>query len=386
MTVSQIYELVNAVTVQTLGSETILNEDLSNVVDIGEAIFNNRSFDNYVRNLVDHIGRVIFVNRPYSGAAPSVLMEGWEYGAVMQKIASDLPEAVENESWDLIDGTSYDPNIFHKPVVTNKFFSKRTTFEVDQSITERQVKSAFSSAEQLNGFVSMIFNEIDKTLTVKTDGLVMRTINNMIGETLANDFASGNYGSNSTAKCVNLLHLYNMKFGQNIEPEAAFYTPEFIRFAAYQMGLYQDRLAKISRNFNMGGMARFTPKDRLHFVTLSDFSTAADIYLQSDTYHDEYTKISGSERVPYWQGSGLEYSWGDITEINVKTASGKNVEASGILGCMFDRDALGVANYDRRITTNYNPKAEFTNYFYKQDAMYFNDFNENFVVFYADKQ
>ena len=385
MTVKQIYEIVNAVTQQTLGSETVINEDLSNVVDIGEAIFNNRSFDNYVRNLVDHIGRVIFVNRPYAGSAPSVLMEGWEYGAVMQKIASDLPEAVENESWDLIDGTSYDPNIFHKPVITNKFFSKRTTFEVDQSITERQVKSAFSSAEQLNGFVSMIFNEIEKTLTVKTDGLVMRTINNMIGETLANDFKGGNYGSGSTAKCVNLLKLYNTKLGHNIEPEATFYTPEFIRFAAYQMGLYQDRLAKISRKFNMGGMARFTTRDKLHFVTLSDFSTAADIYLQSDTYHDEYTKISGSEKVPYWQGSGTEYAWEDITKIDVKTASGKNVTTSGIVGCMFDRDSLGVANYDRRITTNYNPKAEFTNYFYKQDAMYFNDFNENFVVFYVAK-
>lgn len=383
MTVKQIYELVNGVTQQTLGSETILNEDLSNVVDIGEAIFNNRSFDNFVRNLVDHIGRVIFVNRKYNGGAPSVLMEGWEYGAVMQKIASDLPEAVENESWDLIDGTSYDPNIFHKPIVSNKFFSKRTTFEVDQSITERQVKSAFSSAEQLNGFVSMIFNEIDKTLTVKTDGLVMRTINNMIGETLIHDFSDGNYGSNSTAKCVNLLHLYNSRFGQSITPEEALYTPEFIRHSAYVMGLYQDRLAKISRNFNMGEMARFTPKDKLHFVTLADFSTAADIYLQSDVYHDVYTKLPQSEKVPYWQGSGLEYSFGDITEINIKTASGKNVEATGILGCMFDRDALGVANFDRRVTTNYNPKAEFTNYFYKQDAMYFNDFNENFVVFYA---
>lgn len=383
MQVKQIYELVNKATQEILGSEAILEEDLSNVVDIGEQIFNANAFDNYVKSLVNHIGRVVFVNRPYSGGAPSVLMDGWEFGSIMQKIHSELPEAVENEDWELINGTAYDPNVFHKPDASSKFFNKRVTFEIDQSITEMQVKESFSSAEQLNAFVSMIFNEIDKSLTIKTDALIMRTINNFIGETFYADFNNGNYSSNSTARCVNLLKLYNDKFSQQLAPEAAIYNKDFIRFAAFTMSIYIDRLNKISRNFNMGGLPRFTSSDLLHFVTLNDFQKAADIYLQSDTYHDTFTRLPKSESVPYWQGSGLEYSFGDVSEINVKTASGHVVNATGILGCMFDRDALGVANVDKRVNTNYNPKAEFTNYFFKQDAMYFNDFNENFVVFYV---
>lgn len=383
MEIKQIADLVNDVTKETLGIENAVTEDLQGVVDLGKEIFNARSFDNYVRNLVDHIGRVVFVNRPYSGSVPSVLMDGWEYGAVMQKVTSnEIPDAQENETWDLIDGTSYDPNIFTKPKVSSKFFSDRTTFEVERSITERQVKSAFSTAEQLNGFISMIFDSLDKSLTVKTDGLVMRTINNMIGETLAADFANGNYSGNSTARCVNLLKLYNDKFGESLTPEEAFYTPAFIRFATMTMSIYKSRIAKISTIFNVGGLPRFTPADRLHFVTLTDFSAAADSYLYSDTFHNEFVRMPESEIVPYWQASGLEHSFGDITEINVKTASGKEVHASGIIGVMFDRDALGVCNFNRRVTTNYNPKAEFTNYFYKQEAMYFNDTNENFVVFY----
>lgn len=384
MTVNQIYQIVNDVTKQTLGTETLIQEDLGNIVDIGTEIFNARQFDNYVRNMVDHIGRMVFVNRPYSGRAPSVLMDGWEYGSVMQKVSSaEIPEATENETWDLINGTSYDPNIFVKPKVVNKFFNNRTTFEVDRSITEKQVRSAFNTPEQLNAFISMIFDTLDKSLTVKTDGLVMRTINNMIGETLYADFNSGNYGSNSTARCVNLLKLYNDKFNASLGADDMLLSGDFLRFASMMMSVYQTRLSGLSTIFNVGGMPRFTPEDRLHFVTLADFSAAAESYLYSNTFHDEFVRLPNSEKVPFWQGSGVEYSFADVSEINITTASGHDVEATGILGVMFDRDALGVANFDRRVTTNYNPKAEFTNYFYKQDAMYFNDTNENFVVFYG---
>lgn len=388
MQVKQIYDLVNGATQEVLGSEVMLNEDLSNVVDIGDSIFNtDNGFDNYVRSLINHIGKVVFVNRKYQGSAPSVLMDGWEYGSIMQKISSEMPEASETEDWLLTNGTSYDPNVFVKPKAYEKFFNKRTTFEIDRSITEKQVKESFSSAEQLNAFISMLFNEVDKSLTVKTDALVMRTINNFIGATFADSYPTNNYAEKSTARCVNILKLFNDRFNKNITPEQSIYTPDFIRFASHIMGVYVDRLTRISTNFNIGGMQRFTPKDLLHFVTLSDFNAAAKAYLQSDTYHNEFTKLPESETVPYWQGSGLEYSFGNISEIHVTVETDNNVkrtiEASGILGVMFDRDALGVCNLNKRVNTHYNPKAEFTNYFYKQDAMYFNDYNENFVVFFV---
>ena len=155
MTINQIYELVNAATSEILGESAVVAEDLSNVVDIGTEIFNANAVDNYVRSLVNHIGRVIFVNRPYAGNVPSVLMDGWEYGSVLEKITADLPEATENESWELTNGESYDPNIFYKPTVSAKFFNKRVTFEIPMSFTERQVKESFSNATQLNGFLSM---------------------------------------------------------------------------------------------------------------------------------------------------------------------------------------------------------------------------------------
>ena len=397
MEVKQIYTLINSVSKEVLGKTDIVQEDLTGIVDLGTEVFNQNAVDNYVKSLVNHIGKVIFVNRPYAGKVPSVLMDAWEFGSVLEKISADVPEAEENDSWNLTDGTSYDQDVFHKPTVTAKFFNSKVTFEVPVSITERQVKESFSNAAQLNGFISMIYAAVEKSMTIKADALIMRTINNMIAETVladaqafgataAGDMAGANLASASTARCVNLLKLYNDKTGATTPLTAAkaITDPDFIRFASYVMGTYADRLQSISTVFNVGGKERFTPKDMLHVVLLSDFAKAAQTYLYSDTFNRGDVLLPQAETVPFWQGSGQNYEFASTGNINIKESGGKAVEISGVLGVMFDRDALGVCNLDRRVTTNYNAKAEFFNNYYKFDAGYFNDTNENFVVFFIE--
>ena len=383
MEVKQIYQIINSITSEDLGLSAVLSEDLSNIVDIGKEVFSATDVDNYVKSLVNHIGKVVFVNRPYSGSVPSVLMDGWEFGSVLEKITAELPAATENESWELTDGASYDPNIFYKPEVSAKFFNKRVTFEIPMSFTERQVKESFSNAEQMNGFLSMLYTAVDKSMTVKIDSLVMRTINNMVGETIYADYAGASLSSKSGVKAVNLLKLYNTEYSKSLTAAAAIYDADFIRYASYTMGVYASRLSKISTLFNIGGKDRFTPADMLHVVMLSDFRKAANVFLQSDVFHNEFTSLPNSEEVPYWQGSGTSYAFSDISNIKITTSGEHSVDVSGVLCVMFDRDALGVTNLDRRVTTNYNPKAEFFSNWYKFDAGYFNDMNENFVVFFV---
>ena len=385
MEVKQIYTLMNSVSNEVLGKTDLVKDDLTGIVDMGTEVFNQNAVDNYVKSLVNHIGKVIFVNRPYAGKVPSVLMDAWEFGSVLEKISADIPQATENESWSLTDGQEYKQDVFHKPVVTAKFFNSKVTFEVPVSITEKQVKESFSNAEQLNGFLSMIYSAVDKSMTIKADALIMRTINNMVAETFKADaaaFASGDYSKASTNRCVNLLKLYNDKFGTKLTAQTAILNPDFIRFASYTIGMYADRLGSISTLFNIGGKARFTGSDMLHLVLLTDFAKGADTYLYSDTYHNEFVALGKHETVPCWQASGQSYSFNDVSTIEVKTASGTDVKVTGVIGVMFDRDALGVSNLDRRVTSNYNAKAEFFNNYFKFDAGYFNDTNENFVVFY----
>lgn len=383
MEVKQIYEIMNNITKEMLGEETIVAEDLSNIVELGQQFESVVGLDNYVRKLPDHVGRVVFVDRKYEGRAPQILMDGWEYGSIMEKIATRIPEAVENEDWQLNDGQSYDPNVFHAPDVYGEFWNKRVTFEIDMSITRKQVKSSFDSVTQLNSFLSMILNAIETSLTVKLDALIMRTINNMIGETLYNEFPTAAYGNSSGVKAVNLLYLYNQKYSASLTAANAVTAPEFVRFAAYTMKNYIDRLKVLSNVFNIGGESRFTPNSKLHVAMLSELKNAADVFLQSDTFHNEYVALPNSDSVPFWQGSGTDYGFTSTSAIKIKTTSGHNIDASGILAVMFDRDALGVSNLDREVRTHYNEKADFWNYFYNAFAGYFNDTNENFVVFYV---
>lgn len=378
MKVTQLKEIVNTVTGEVLGKDNLVAEDLSNLVDVGNEIINTDNVDNYVKKLIDRIGKVIFVNRLYAGGVPSVLMDSWEFGSIVEKISADMPEADENDSWNLQDGTTYSQDTFYQPKVSAKFFNSKVTFDVKLSFTTQQVKESFSSVNELNAFLSMLETGVKNSMTVKLDSLIMRTINNMTAQTL--------YKGQAMQK-VNLLTGYNALTGQQLTASKALLDKEFLKYASLVIKQYQARITKMSTLFNQGSKARFTNINDLHTVLLSDFADSAEVYLMSDTYHNDTVSLPQHETVPYWQGSGKTYAFTDTSTINVKindgTKTAKAVTQSGIVGVMFDTNALGVSNLNQRTTTAYNARAEFYTNFYKMDAGYFNDLNENFVVFYV---
>lgn len=383
MFVEDIHNLVNNTTKEILGETGLIREDFTNLIDVGKEIFNSDNVDNYVKKLVNRIGKTVFTNKKYSGNVPSVLMDSWEYGSVLQKISADLPKATVNESWDLVDGKEYKTDIFYQPTVSAKFFNKKVTFEIPMSFTELQVKESFNSSTELNGFIAMLSTAVENSMTLKLNDLVMSTINNFTAETLNKDIGlteAGNLKTGTTVKAVNLKKLFN----RTETLDAAMKDKDFLKQANHLINTYKDRLTTFSTLFNIGGKERFTNKDELSLVLHSDFASASDVYLSSDTINKDLVGVANFSTVPFWQGSGKTYDLADTTAIHVKSSGWKTIKAKGILGVMFDKYALGVANLDRRVTTNYNPKAEFYTNYYKVDSGYFNDFNENFVVFYYD--
>ena len=376
MEVTQIYQIVNETTAQVTGTEPVSEIDANQIVDAGAEVLETDKVDHYVKNLIDRIGKVVFVNRPYSGCTPSVMMDSWQFGAILEKIQYEgLPEAEENDTWNLEDRRSYDPNIFYKPTVSAKFFSERRTFDIPMSFLHRQVKSAFTSAGQLQAFFSMIETAISNGMTVKIDSLVEATINN---------FIVTSYGAGTAnARVCKLLTEYHNFTGKTAPAAAvALSDPELIRFCAFIMKRKAVQMQRIGTVFNMGGKYRHTSNDRLHMILHADFAAAADSYLQSDTYHNEFVALPHGDKVAFWQGSGEAFAWADTSKISlIPRGAEEAVTLSNVVGIMFDREALGVSNLDRRVTTNWNPKGEFTNNWYKFDAGYFNDFNENGIVF-----
>lgn len=377
MKVTQLKDIVNNVTSEVLGKENVLAEDLSNLVDVGNEIVDSENVDNYVKKLIDRIGKVIFVNRLYAGGVPSVLMDSWEFGSIVEKISADMPDAEENDSWQLQDGQTYSQDTFYQPKVSAKFFNSKVTFDVKLSFTTQQVKESFSSVNELNAFLSMLETGVKNSMTVKLDGLIMRTINNFTGQII---------NSGQAMQKVNLLADYNTATGQTLKANKALLDKDFLKYASLVIKKYQARITKMSTLFNQGGKARFTNINDLHTVLLSDFADSAEVYLMSDTYHNDTVSLPQHETVPYWQGSGKNYDFNSISSIDVKIDAGnktaKEIKQTGIVGVMFDTNALGVSNLNQRTTTAYNARAEFYTNFYKMDAGYFNDLNENFVVFY----
>lgn len=394
MKVTDIYQITNDIYGEVVeGDSPLLQEDLSNIVDIGKAIFDATSVDNFVRKLVDHIGRVVFVIRKYEGSTPSLLMDSWEFGSVKQKITmKTLPVAETNSTWDLQNGQTYNQDEFTAPDVACKFFDKYVSFEVTLSLADKQVKSAFDNAEQVNSLYSMIYTAMDTALTARLDALMERTINNLMAATIDSEFPdplnTTPYNGGTGVRAVNLLYMYNQQFGTSLAKADALVTPEFIRYANMVMNMYRDRLTKLSTLFNIEGYERFTPRSRQHFVLLSNYINAAKSYLYSDTYNMGETTLDmeGVEVVPYWQGTGATYDLAYTSEINVEFDDGagstKTVDLAGVLGVLFDHEAAGVSCLRKNITMHRNDRAEFQNVWSKAFVGYFNDFAENCVVFF----
>lgn len=373
MQVKQIATLVNEIAQEVIGESSVVQEDLTGIVDVGKAIFDNTAVDNYAKKLVDKIGRVIFWDRTYQSTAPDILRDAWEYGSVLEKVRCTMPEAEENDTWSLADGTSYDPFVFTAPGISAKFFNSKTTFEVPMSFTELQIKESVMSPEALNRFVAMIENRIRMKLTLSSDSMIMRAINNMIAEKIA---AKNNV--------INLLSLYNNAKTTVLTPEQALLSPDFLRYAVEVILNYKKYITSPSMLFNNDGYVTFTPDDKQRLVMLQSFMTSVAVNMQSDTYHNDLVSISGYSTVPYWQGSGTSnmFEFSEVSQINVKTASsGTTVQQNGVVGVLFDIDGCMCCNENQRVTSIWNPKAEFWNYFYKFDASYINDLAENCIVF-----
>lgn len=412
MQVTQIASILNAVTTEVVGQADVFQEDLSNIVDGGKTVLNffdsngdlTANYDNYMKNLIDQIGRVIFVDRTYTSQAPNILKDSWEYGSILMKVRATMdagkavdavnlgdgiPMAGDNSTWSLADianGTGLatndgspsplDPFVLTKPSVKAKFYNKKITYEVSISLAREQLKEAFRSASDMSKFFSMIENRIRMKRTLCTDALIMATVRNLI----ANKGLKGG--------AVNLLAEYNKTVVSPITAKDFFTSFDAIRFAVKTISLYKKYLAEASMLYNDGNYVTFTPESKLKTVFLSEFVKDAETYLYSETYHNEFVRLEGYSEVGYWQGTGTS---ADNLEQRSKIA-GKFITTDeqtitggmdGVIAVLFDEEAAAVCCENDRVTSIYNPRAEYTNYFYKWDANYLNDTEENVVVFYV---
>ena len=381
----QVFQYLNDALKNVLGDNaTLVSEDFENIIDVGRNLQNAGKLDPFYQAIHDVLVKNIYVNRPYTGAFPSLFRDSWEWGSIIGKVQADLLDATTNESWELVNGSSIDPFVISLPHVEQKFYNKGVTFEIDVTKPEDQVKGAFASLDSMNNFMSMIETQVRNSMELRLEKLAYATIDNMIAVTINTD---------ASARCVHLLTMYKTIFpSSTLTSTDAMEDRDFLRYCAKILMLYPKRLARYSKLFNEGGKDRHTPADKLHVVVHTDFAKSIETILQSQTYHDNLVQLPYYEEVPYWQGSGDSYALSATEAIDVKAVKPDgnggettvSVSEDNIVAIMFDHDALGILKPERKVKTQYNGKGEYFNDFHKWTARYFNDFDENFVVFLLD--
>lgn len=399
MLVNQISTMLNDLGEAMVGLDVTFADDLSNIVDAGKQILdftgdNYENYDRFMKKMIDRVGRAMYVDRAYRSQAPNILKDSWAYGSILMKVRAELMDAQDNSTWqlgDIANGTGLsndqdslgnpiipsrlDPFVLNKPNVSAKFYNKRVTYEVPITLVDYQLREAFTSAAEMSRFIAMIENRIRVKRTLSTDALIMATIRNLAGVKLA------------TGKGINLLPLYNATIATPITAADFWTNPDAIRFANKTISLNAKYMEGASTLYNEGDYVTFTPSDRLKAVFLAEFVKDAEVYLYSDTFHNEYDKLEGYSEVAYWQGSSTDGSlssrssiMGTFIDNDEKLVSGA---ADGVIAVLFDEEAAAVCCENDRTTSQRNGRAEYINYFYKWDALYMNDLEENCIVFYV---
>ena len=377
--VSQIYDLVNQTAKESMGEQAITVKDVSSLIALGDSVLaSNTDTENFLNTLVDRIARTVFSVRQYESDSEGMVRQPFEFGCIVQKIYVDLPEAKKNDAWE-IGKSDYAPKFAPviKPTAKQKLFNGVTTWEVDVTIPDIMFRTAFTNETSMATFIDAIFTAMDNMMTLALENNANLTRASFIARKIKGGKPCG---------AINLLHEYNTITNAGLTVEGALMNAEFLAWASRSINLWVKRMSKMSVLFNEEGYKRHTPKDKLVVNLLQDFTSACDTFLGANTFHDELVKLPMYDSVAYWQGAGESFDFDDTSAINIKlddTPQG-TISKKGIIGVIYDYEAMGVTLNERRSTSERNNHDEYTNYYNKANIGYFNDMSENGIVFYLE--
>ena len=381
MKINQIYTLINSVARQMWGADAITVTDLTGLISMGKSVINSSTDrDLFLNTLVDRIGKTVIRTLDLELDFPNLMVNDFEWGAIIQKINVQPVMAKANKSVQITE-EGFTPNQFDVDVVevSQTFFTDADTWEFDYTIPDKLLNSAFTSEAGLASFISAIMSAVSDSMTMALNNMAYMAIDNFVAEKIKN-----NNG------VVNILALYNAQFPNATETQASCITSkEFLRYTSMVMNNYVKYLEKPSVNYNVGGMVRATTRDNLHILISGQWASAFDGYLSSDTWHNDLIALPNYREYIYLQGQkdttlGVN-DWRANCSINIKpSSSGANddpIVAGGIIGIFADRQAIAYGYTDMYTGTDRNNRNRYTNFTYSATKQYINDISENGVIF-----
>lgn len=375
--VSQIKNIINDSVKDALGKTNgVTQVDTTDVVSMGKAIAQYNLYEGFFGALVNRIVRTVIFVRTYEGSNRSVLRDEHEYGAFVQKVYYTMPDAVDNPTWDIPDGNGdykqaspYD--VEGTVSISALIYGGKGTWSIEIVRPVEQIKTAFMDESSMMSFIDGIYLTVENAFKFEEERLVAQAVNTAMASVIDN------------GRARNLLAEYNTKYTQSLTVDTALVSADFLKYASKEINRTIENMGKMSTIYNNGGYNTFTSKDKMVVELLSEFATATDMYLQSDTFHDELTKLPNFERVPFWQSSGQTFAFDDCSKIDIDHDDFTNaVTQGGIIGFVHDIENVACYFGNRRSWEIFNPRSEVVVHGEKAEKGYAVDNNANAVVFY----
>ena len=376
MDTNQIYSIVNDAVAQAIGEDALASLDTRNFVSLGSVVLSSSTnTECFLNTLAQRIGRTIYRFRAYNNKFSDMIISDMQWGAIMQKVRVEMPSAVADPTFSLVDGESVDPYTVAKPKAHQKLFVTRTPYMFQITIQRETLKEAFLSPEAMGSFIALIFGEVRNAIELSLEELGRLTLSVAMSET-----------SDSNAQRVHLVTEYNTERGLEgddaVTAETFLYTPDCLRFALYRINNYIDMLQDMSVQFCDGTLPTFTSKENMRIRVLSAFQRRLETVVEYASFHDQFTKIDNAYKtINFWQSEQTPSS----IDITVRPSMGDRVQISNIVAEINDRDAFGIYQYSENVlTSNLNPKGQYYNQFWHMLQNRFVDTSENLVLFILD--
>ena len=368
MDTTQIYGLVNEICAETMGSTDIDVIDTNSLVALGNTVLSSSSnTEAFLNTLVQRIGKTIISYRPYTSQLSLLDVGDMEWGQIMQKVKTDMPVAVSDPTYDLVDGESIDMYTVHKPVSHQKLFVKRTPVRYSITTQRKPLKEAFLSAEAMGNYIASVFGEVRNAIELSQENLGRLTMTNYMA----------NCGANQRVK---LTTMYNELYTKEIpDGIVGLQDNDFARWCIATIKNISIKMQTMSVLFNGEEAQRHTPIEMQRFVYLVDFMTALETQVNYAAFNDEYVKLASGIAVPYWQ------SIQDPQLVMAKNEDDEQTLINNVVAFIHDRDALGTYRKEEEaLTTPVNSAGRYYNTDWHVDNLYFNDMSENGVFFTLD--
>ena len=380
--VKQISNILNDAVKDALGKNASLaNLDSSDIVSMGKAISAYNAFEPFYKSLTNRLVKTVYFVRTYSSNTRHILRDEHEYGAFIQKVYYELPEAKDNPTWNIPDsGGNYHQaspfDVEDTIAVSAITFGGKGTWTIELIRPVEQIKTAFLDEPSMMAFIDGLYVTIENAFKLQEERLVALAANTAIAAAL---------NSTNKAQARNLLAEYNSKHSTSLTAAAALEDASFLKFASMEIKRVIDNMSVMSSVYNKEHYHTFTSSENLVVEMLSHFVSASEMYLQADTFHNDLVGLPNFESVPYWQGSGETFDFAHASAINIIHSDineGVATEQGGII--CFVHDIENVAAYfgNRRSWEMNNPRSEVMIHGEKADKGFAIDGHANAVVFY----